>query len=137
MQETIPLEIADPRAAIRYLGEMQSRPMDPIHEPIQNLLDEGARRIDVELDTRKHQIRIRGDARPIASITEARRILASICSSEKVGKLGEKGVGMLSFVNVGESMTTLSQKGGRVIWFTHSVFFFCSILHFLHFYFLF
>jgi hypothetical protein len=118
MQETIPLEIADPRAAIRYLGEMQSRPMDPIHEPIQNLLDEGAKRIDVELDARKRQIRIRGDARPISSVAEARRILTSICSSKKVGKLGEKGVGMLSFVNVGESMTTLSQKGGRVIWFT-------------------
>ena len=40
---TVPLEVADPQSAIRYLGEMQSRAMDPIHEPIQNLLDEGAK----------------------------------------------------------------------------------------------
>lgn len=117
-QETIALEIADPRAAIRYLGEMQSRPMDPIHEPIQNLLDEGARRIDVTLDRRKQQIRVSGDARPIPTVAEARRILQSICASKKRGKLGEKGVGMLSFLNVGTSMTTLSQTGGRVVWFT-------------------
>ena len=38
---TVPLEVADPQSAIRYLGEMQSRAMDPIHEPIQNLLEGG------------------------------------------------------------------------------------------------
>lgn len=117
-QETVALEIADAQAAIRYLGEMQSRAMDPIHEPIQNLIDEGAKRIDIELDARKHQIRVRGDARPIPSADEARRILRSICASKKRGKLGEKGVGMLSFLNVGKSMTTLSQKGGRLVWLT-------------------
>lgn len=116
-EESVALEIANPQAALRYLGEMQSRTMDPIHEPIQNLLDEGALRIDVELDARNHQIRIRGDARPITSVTEARRILQSICASKKRGKLGEKGVGMLSFLTVGTSMTTISQKGGRVVWF--------------------
>lgn len=117
-EEKISLAIADTNAAIRYLGEMQSRPMDPIHEPIQNLLDEKARLIEVEIDAKAHKIRIRGDARPITSLREARRILQSICASRKVGKLGEKGVGMLSFVTVGSSMTTLSQKGGRVVWFT-------------------
>jgi len=117
-EERVSLAIADTNAAIRYLGEMQSRPMDPIHEPIQNLLDENARRIDVELDPKKHEIRIRGDARPIPSVQEARRILRSICASKKVGKLGEKGVGMLSFVTVGSSMSTLSQKHGKVVWFT-------------------
>ena len=117
-ERAIRLEIADPEAAIRYLGEMQSRPMDPIHEPIQTPLDEGARRIDVELDAARHQIRIRGDARPITSVPEAERILRSVCASKKVAKLGEKGVGMLSFVNVGKSMTTVSQKGGHIVWFT-------------------
>ena len=117
-ESAVQLKIADPQAAIRYMGEMQSRPMDPIHEPIQNLLDEDARRIDVDLDPRRHQIRIRGDAKPIASLAEAKRILSSICASKKVGKLGEKGVGMLSFLNVGDSMTTLSQKGGGVVWFS-------------------
>lgn len=117
-EESVNLRIADPRAAIRYLGEMQSRPMDPIHEPIQNLLDEAAHRIDVELDSRKHQIRVRGDAKPIASLSEARRILTSICASRKVDKLGEKGVGMLSFVTVGTSMTTISQHAGKVVWFS-------------------
>ena len=117
-EERVNLQIADPRAAIRYLGEMQSRPMDPIHEPIQNLLDEGARRIDVEIDARKHQIRVRGNAKPIVSLSEARRILTSICASRKIDKLGEKGVGMLSFVTVGNSMTTTSQHAGKVVWFS-------------------
>jgi len=117
-EKIVNLTIADPEAAIRYLGEMQSRPMDPIHEPIQNLLDENAHNIDVILDAKKKQIRIRGDAKPISSEQEARRILTSICSSKKRNKLGEKGVGMLSFLTVGTSMTTLSQRGGRVVWFT-------------------
>ncbi|MCI0452365.1 MAG: hypothetical protein L0Z51_08235 [Candidatus Latescibacteria bacterium] len=116
-EELVDLKIADQNAAIRYLGEMQSRAMDPIHEPIQNLFDEGATRIEIELDPRKHQVRIRGDAKPIVSTTEARRILQSICASQKRNKLGEKGVGMLSFVTVAESMTTVSQKSGRVVWF--------------------
>ncbi|UCG86703.1 MAG: hypothetical protein JSW71_22860 [Gemmatimonadota bacterium] len=85
---------------------------------IQNLLDEGAKHIDVEVDSLRHQIRIRGDARPITQLREARRIFQSICASKKVGKLGEKGVGMLSFVTIGKSMTTLSHKGGRVVWVT-------------------
>ena len=113
---TVPLEVADPQSAIRYLGEMQSRAMDPIHEPIQNLLDEGAKQIDVELDRQKHEIRIRGDASPITKQQEARRILRSICASTKIDKLGEKGVGMLSFVNAGSSMTMISQKGGKTVW---------------------
>ena len=117
-EKTVHLTIADSEAAIRYLGEMQSRPMDPIHEPIQNLLDENAHNIEVILDAKKKRIRIRGDAKPITSEREARRILTSICSSKKRGKLGEKGVGMLSFVTVGSSMTTLSQKDGHVVWFT-------------------
>jgi hypothetical protein len=116
-QEAVELKIADQKAAIRYLGEMQSRAMDPIHEPIQNLIDEGATRIDIDLDARKRQIRIRGDAKPVTSTAEARRILQSICASKKRGKLGEKGVGMLSFVTVAESMTTVSQKDGKVVWF--------------------
>ena len=113
---TVPLKVADPQSAIRYLGEMQSRAMDPIHEPIQNLLDEGAKQIDVELDRQKHEIRIRGDARPITKQQEARRILRSICASTKIDKLGEKGVGMLSFVNAGSSMTMISQKDGKTVW---------------------
>jgi len=116
-EEVVELRIADQRAAIRYLGEMQSRAMDPLHEPIQNLLDEGATRIDLELDAKRHQIRVRGNAKPIPSLAEARRILRSICASRKVSKLGEKGVGMLSFVTAAESMTTVSQHGGRVVWF--------------------
>lgn len=116
-KEDVELKIADQKAAIRYLGEMQSRAMDPIHEPIQNLLDEGAKRIEIDLDSKKRQIRIRGDARPVTTTADARRILQSICASRKRGKLGEKGVGMLSFVTAAESMTTVSQKDGKVIWF--------------------
>ncbi|MFH2011034.1 MAG: hypothetical protein ABI333_30825 [bacterium] len=115
--ETVRLKIADENRAIRYLGEVQSRPLDPIHEPIQNLIDEEASRIDIELDARRRQIRISGDARPIASLKEARQILQRICSSQKEGKLGEKGIGMLSFVNAGEWMVTRSQRGGRQVWF--------------------
>ena len=117
-EERVNLQIPDVRAAIRYLGEMQSRPMDPIHEPIQNLLDAEATKIDVILDAKKHVIRIRGTAKPISSLSEAKRILSSICASSKVDKLGEKGVGMLSFVTIGTSMTTLSQQAGKIIWFT-------------------
>lgn len=115
--EIVRLKIADENRAIRYLGEVQSRPLDPVHEPIQNLLDEDASRIDIELDARRRQIRISGDAKPITSLSEARTILRRICSSQKEGKLGEKGIGMLSFVNAGEWMVTRSQHRGRHVWF--------------------
>ena len=100
----VDLKIADSNAAIRYLGEVHSRPLDPIHEVIQNLLDEGATRLDIDLDRHEKQLRISGNARPIKDTGEARRILQSVCRSEKIGKLGEKGIGMLSFINAGDWM---------------------------------
>ena len=114
--ETVALKIADQNAAIRYLGEVQSRPLDPIHEPIQNLLDEDARKIEIHLEPRRKKIRFVGDSRPILTVEEARRILQSICRSKKRGKLGEKGIGMLSFVNAGEWMVTKSNHQGKEIW---------------------
>ncbi len=115
--EKVELRIADPTAAIRYLGEVQSRPLDAIHEPVQNLIDEGARRIGIAFDRKGRKVRIHGDAQPIREVAEARRILQSICESKKEGKLGEKGIGLLSFMNAGETMLVRSQAGDRHVWF--------------------
>ena len=117
MQQTVELRIGDQNAAIRYLGEVQCRPLDPIHEPIQNLLDADAKTVQIILDQKKHQIRIRGNATPITTQNEATRILQAICKSSKQGKLGEKGIGMLSFVNAGEWMVTKSQSNAKHVWF--------------------
>ena len=113
----VDLKIADSNAAIRYLGEVHSRPLDPIHEVIQNLIDEGATRLDIDLDRHEKQLRISGNARPIRDTDEARRILQSVCRSEKIGKLGEKGIGMLSFINAGDWMLTESWRRGKRVWF--------------------
>lgn len=118
-EESVALKIADGKAAIRFMGEMHSRGIDPIHEPIQNLIDAGAKQIDVFLDRDKNQIRISGNSEPITSKEEMKRIMRSICLSDKKGDvvmLGEKGLGMLSFMAVGDSMTMTSVSGGESVY---------------------
>lgn len=117
MEKTVRLEIKDQGSAILYMGGMQSRAMDAVHEPIQNLLDAGACKIDVKTDNDKGSISVVGNSKPIQTVDEMERILTSICASNKAGKkkLGEKGIGLLSFIAVGDSMTMTSQSGGKVV----------------------